>query len=130
MKIELNPKVKISRLANYLNADAEGLKISHCYANCEVIIDGESVANIVLDKYTPKNGKPGWYFAFRKPGYQKGITPTLYIATKKTNLVDVLADYETDVLSFLRLWSDYGQSYLRLVLSDVNGVIVEDGRYY
>lgn len=44
-------------------------KRAHAVATAWVVKNGEYVSTIVLDYYTPKNAAPGWYVAFRRPGF-------------------------------------------------------------
>ena len=54
----------------------------HCLAKSTVLVDGKEYATIVIDKYTPKNGNPGWYFCFRLPGHVERQTPSVYMPMK------------------------------------------------
>lgn len=81
--------VKSNSVTNYIENDISGRRISHCYANCIVRENGHAIANVVLDKYTPKNAQHGWYVAIRRPGRTERQTPPVRIFVAE-DLVSVL----------------------------------------
>lgn len=59
-------------------------KPPHCLLSVKVYNpDDEQIGTLVIDYYTPKSDKSGWWLALRKPGYQKGVHPQRLVYIKE-----------------------------------------------
>lgn len=89
---------------NRMHAREEANKrISHCFASCDIYTNGHQECKIVLDKYTPRNGQAGWYFAFRYPGKTEHVRPVMRVFAGETLASVVLVNYFT-YQTFVDVW--------------------------
>jgi hypothetical protein len=89
-----------------------GKRISHCFASCDIHFNGHQVCKIVLDKYTPKNGQTGWYFAFRYPGKTENIRPVIRVYAGET-LASVVLNDHFNYQTFIDMWHAHSSEWYK-----------------
>ena len=82
-------------------------KRPHCVASMSLMDNGEFFANLVIDWYSPKGQTPGFYAAFRAPGYTERAHPKLRIFLGDS-LAHIKHDFQLMSLmeDIAELWGD------------------------
>ena len=93
-----------------VDREEAGKRISHCFASCDIHINGHQVCKIVLDKYTPRNGVAGWYFAFRYPGKTENIRPVVMVFAGETLYSVVMSNFFT-YQTFVDIWHTHSSEW-------------------
>jgi len=64
---------------NAKNTESKSGRRKHCLASADVVRNGQTTANLVIDFYSPRGLRAGFYAAFRAPGYTERQHPSLRV---------------------------------------------------